>query len=101
VPRVTFLPGGESAEVAPGTTLLDAADAAGAGLPHNCGGVCACVTCHVWVEAGQRSLAEPSEREDDKLSEAMGLTAQSRLGCQAVVAGADLTVRIPGNRIAS
>jgi 2Fe-2S ferredoxin len=101
MPKVTFQPAGRAVEVAPGTSLLDAAEAAGVELPHNCGGVCACVTCHVWVEAGQASLAEPTEREDDKLSEAVGLTARSRLGCQAVVAGADLTVRIPGNRIAS
>jgi 2Fe-2S ferredoxin len=100
VPRVTFLPGGESAEVAPGTTLLDAADAAGVELPHNCGGVCACVTCHVWVEAGQGSLSEPTEREDDKLDEAAGLTAHSRLACQARVGGADVVARLPGNRIA-
>jgi 2Fe-2S ferredoxin len=101
MPRVTFLPAGRTVEVAPGTTLLDAAGRAGVELPHNCGGVCACVTCHVWVEQGLASLPEPSDREDDKLSEAMGLTAQSRLGCQAAVAGADLVVRIPGNRIAS
>ena len=101
MPKVTFQPAGRVVEAAPGTSILEAAEAAGVELPHNCGGVCACVTCHVWVEAGQASLAEPSEREDDKLSEAVGLTAQSRLGCQAVVAGADLVVRIPGNRIAS
>lgn len=101
MPRVTFLPAGRTVEVPPGATILEAAEAAGVELPHNCGGVCACVTCHVWVEAGLASLAEPSEKEDDKLSEAVGLTAASRLGCQAEVAGADLTVRIPGNRIAS
>ncbi len=99
--RVTFLPAGRAVDVAPGTTILEAAEAAGVELPHNCGGVCACVTCHVWVEQGLPSLAEPSEKEDDKLSEAVGLTAQSRLGCQAAVGAADLTVRIPGNRIAS
>jgi 2Fe-2S ferredoxin len=101
MPRVTFLPAGRAVAVAPGTSILDAARAAEVELPHNCGGVCACVTCHVWVEEGLASLAEPSEREDDKLSEAMGLAATSRLGCQAVVGAADLTVRIPGNRIAS
>lgn len=99
--RVTFLPAGRTVEVPAGTTLLDAADAAGVELPHNCGGVCACVTCHVWVEQGLASLGAPSEAEDDKLSEAIGLTAASRLGCQAAVGAADLVVRIPGNRIAS
>jgi ferredoxin, 2Fe-2S len=99
--RVTFLPAGRTVEVGPGTTILQAAEAAGVELPHNCGGVCACVTCHVWVEQGLASLGEPSEQEDDKLSEAVGLSAASRLGCQAAVGTADLTVRIPGNRIAS
>ena len=99
MPRVTFQPDGRSAEVAPGTSLLDAAEAAGVDLPSNCGGVCACTTCHVWVEAGLEALSEIEEREDDKLQEAMGLSASSRLGCQARVGTADVRVRVPGNRI--
>ena len=101
MPKVTFLPGGQVAEVPAGTTLQDAADAAGVELPHNCGGVCACVTCHVWVEQGLASLSPPTEREDDKLDEAAGLTARSRLACQARVGGAEVVARLPGNRIAS
>ena len=101
MPKVTFLPAGRVAEVAPGTTILEAAEAAGVELPHNCGGVCACVTCHVWVERGAETVAPPEEREDDKLQEAVGLSAASRLGCQARVGRADLVVRVPGNRIAS
>ena len=99
MPRVTFEPDGRSAEVAPGTSLLDAAEAAGVELPSNCGGVCACTTCHVWVEAGLASLSEIEEREDDRLQEAAGLSARSRLACQARVGDADVVVRIPGNRI--
>jgi ferredoxin, 2Fe-2S len=101
VPRVTFQPSGRSAEVAPGTSLQDAADAAGVELPHNCGGVCACTTCHVWVDEGLATLSEIGEREDDKLQEAVGLAPSSRLACQARVGAADVQVRIPGNRIAS
>jgi 2Fe-2S ferredoxin len=101
VPLVTFLPGGQAADVAPGTTLLDAAEAAGVELPHNCGGVCACVTCHLWVERGLDSLSPLTEREDDKLDEAAGLTARSRLACQARVGDAEVVARLPGNRIAS
>jgi 2Fe-2S ferredoxin len=99
MPRVTFEPGGRSAEVARGTTLLEAADAAGVELPSNCGGVCACTTCHVWVEGGLGSLSEIEEREDDKLQEAAGLSAHSRLACQARVGEEDVLVRLPGNRI--
>jgi 2Fe-2S ferredoxin len=101
VPRVTFVPAGCTVEVARGASILDAADAAGVELPHNCGGVCACTTCHVWVEEGLDSLSEIGDREDDKLGEAEGLSARSRLGCQARVGGEDVVVRIPGNRIAS
>ena len=97
--RVTFLPAGKSAEVARGASLLEAADLAGVDLPSNCGGVCACTTCHVWVERGLDSLSEIEEREDDKLQEAVGLSAHSRLACQAKVGGEDVVVRVPGNRI--
>ncbi len=101
MPRVTFLPAGRAVEVQRGSSILDAADAAGVELPHNCGGVCACTTCHVWVEKGYRSLSRIEEREDDKLDEAAGLRESSRLGCQACVGDEDVVVRIPGNRMAS
>ena len=99
--KVTFQPAGVVVEVAPGTSILDAAEEAGVELPHNCGGVCACVTCHVWVEEGLGSLSEASVHEEDRLSEAVGQAINSRLGCQACVGAADVVVRIPGNRIAS
>lgn len=101
MPKVTFLPDGKAVEVRPGTSLLDAASAADVDLPHNCGGVAACTTCHVWIEQGLASLSEMGDREDDKLNEAAGLAPNSRLGCQAKVAGEDVVVRLPGNRIAS
>jgi len=101
MPNVTFLPAGKTASVPRGTSILDAADAAGIELPHNCGGVCACTTCHGWIERGGETLSEIEEREDDKLNEAAGLSPSSRLGCQARVGDADVVVRIPGNRIAS
>jgi 2Fe-2S ferredoxin len=101
MPKVTFQPAGRSAEVRRGTTILDAAEAAGVDLPSNCGGVCACTTCHVWVDAGLASLSAIEEHEDDRLQEAAGLGPRSRLGCQARVEDEDVVVRIPGNRIAS
>ena len=101
MPKVTFLPHGSTVEVRRGSSILDAAEQAGVELPHNCGGVAACTTCHVWIEAGFDSLSEIGDREDDKLNEAAGLTPTSRLGCQACVSDEDVVVRIPGNRIAS
>jgi ferredoxin, 2Fe-2S len=99
MPRITFLPADRTVEVPRGTSILDAADRAGVDLPSNCGGVCACTTCHVWVEQGLDGLSEIEDREDDKLQEAAGLSLHSRLGCQARIGEEDLVVRIPGNRI--
>jgi 2Fe-2S ferredoxin len=101
MPKVTFEPAARTVEVAAGTSILDAAEAAGVDLPSNCGGVCACTTCHVWVLRGLETLSEIEDREDDRLQEAAGLNAHSRLGCQARVGEEDVVVRVPGNRIAS
>lgn len=102
--RVTFLPLRKTVEVddskypladhgKPGS-LLDIALAAGIELEHNCGGSCACTTCHVIVREGAENLSEMAEDEEDRLDMAEGLTIHSRLGCQAVVRG-DVVVEIP------
>ena len=102
--RVTFLPAGKTVEVdderypladhgKPGS-LLDIALAHGIELEHNCGGSCACTTCHVIVREGEGNLSGMEEDEEDRLDTAVGLTIRSRLGCQAVVKG-DVTVEIP------
>ena len=103
--RVTFLPLKKTVEVddsrypladhgKPGS-LLDIALANGIELEHNCGGSCACTTCHVIVREGAENLSEMAEDEEDRLDMAEGLTIHSRLGCQAVVHG-DVVVEIPG-----
>ncbi len=98
MPKITFLPEGVEIETAEGETLLDAALDNDVELDHNCGGNCACSTCHVIVESGFERLNPISEDEDEMLEEANGLTEQSRLSCQCVVNG-DLTVRIPAARV--
>ena len=102
--RVTFLPLGKTVEVddtkypladhgKPGS-LLDIALANGIELEHNCGGSCACTTCHVIVREGEENLSAMQDDEEDRLDTAEGLTIHSRLGCQAVVRG-DVIVEIP------
>jgi 2Fe-2S ferredoxin len=102
--RVTFLPLNRTVEVddeqypladhgRPGS-LLDIALAHDIHLEHNCGGSCACTTCHVIVRDGADHLSEMEADEEDRLDMAEGLTIRSRLGCQAVVRG-DVTVEIP------
>ncbi len=104
VHRVTFLPLHKTVEVddaqypladhgKPGS-LLDIALAHGIELEHNCGGDCACTTCHVIVKEGAENLSEMQEDEEERLDMAEGLTIHSRLGCQAVVRG-NVIVEIP------
>jgi 2Fe-2S ferredoxin len=94
MPKVRFLPLDVEVEVREGTPVLDAALDNNIKIDHNCGGNCACSTCHIVVEQGFDSLNEMSEDEEDMLDEAEGLTDTSRLACQAKVTR-DLVVRIP------
>ena len=59
------------------------------GLPiaAECGGACACATCHVYVEGGwYEKLAPPSDAEIDMLDMALAVEANSRLSCQITCA---------------
>jgi 2Fe-2S ferredoxin len=47
------------------------------------------------VREGFGSLNEPDENEEDMLDRAWGLSPQSRLSCQAIVAKTDLVIEIP------
>jgi len=102
--KVTFLPQNVTVEVSeadypygdhglPGS-LLDIALKNNIRLEHNCGGNCACTTCHVIVKEGADHLSTMQSDEEDRLDMAEGLTLTSRLGCQAVVRG-DVVVEIP------
>lgn len=81
-------------EVAPGTTILDAAEEHGARVGHACGGNLACSTCHVWVEEGADSLPEATEKEEDIMDKAFDVRPESRLGCQCKLADDDVVVEI-------
>jgi 2Fe-2S ferredoxin len=75
-------------------SILEVALANNIHIEHACGGVCACATCHVVVEAGKENLNQPTEREMDLVDEAPATTLDSRLACQAIPHG-DVTVRVP------
>lgn len=77
-------------------SLLDIAEGAGIEINHSCGGVCACSTCHVYVEKGLESCSPATDDEEDMLDEAPAITTESRLSCQCVPNGTcDLLVVIP------
>ena len=58
------------------------------GLPikAECGGACACATCHVYVDGGWLDKLSPMrEDEEEMLDEAFNLEDNSRLSCQIIM----------------
>lgn len=56
------------------------------GIDAECGGGCACATCHVYVdEAWAEKVGSPSELEEDMLDFAYDVRPTSRLSCQIKV----------------
>ncbi len=95
MPRVTFLNDqGKTVEVPAGTSILESAKRIHAQVGYACGGVCACSTCHVYVKKGLASLSRQKDREEDILDKAFDVRSNSRLGCQALLAGEDVEVEI-------
>lgn len=101
MPKIVFLPHqdlcpeGAVLEAELGESILEVALRNGIDVEHACEKSCACTTCHCIVREGFDSLAESTEEEDDMLDKAWGLEPESRLGCQARIAGDDLVVEIP------
>lgn len=83
---------------APGTRLLDVAQADGQPLEGTCGGDMACATCHVVVAPVDFAKLPPaSAEEDDMLDLVPGAVRTSRLACQVVIDAAweSLTITVP------
>ena len=95
LPHAELCPQGRTINAPRGTSICEALLDNGVAIEHACDMSCACTTCHVIVRAGQRSLNEIEEGEEDLLDRAWGLEPDSRLGCQAILADADLTIEIP------
>jgi 2Fe-2S ferredoxin len=81
-------------------SLLEIAEANDVHLNHNCGGVCACSTCHLYVLQGEEFLEEISDKEEDFIDRAINPRLESRLGCQCIVLRNDahISVQIPDQR---
>jgi 2Fe-2S ferredoxin len=95
LPHAEICPEGKTFDGSPGVSLLDNLLEQGIDVEHACEKSCACTTCHVIVREGFGSLSEATEDEEDLLDRAWGLTPQSRLSCQAIVANKKLVVEIP------
>ena len=77
-----------------GDTVLETALDHGIDLQHNCGAVCACSTCHVYVEEGMDNLPEITDKEEDFIDRAINPSLNSRLACQCKISS-DLVIKIP------
>lgn len=77
-----------------GDSLLEVILEAGIELHHNCGAVCACSTCHLYVNQGMAHLAELSDREEDFIDRALIPRIESRLGCQCVIQEGSGTIEV-------
>lgn len=77
-----------------GQSLLEIALTNDIELHHNCGGVCACSTCHLYVHKGGDNLEELSDREEDFIDRAVNPRLNSRLGCQCVLHDGDGEIEV-------
>lgn len=82
-----------------GSTVMETAIKNGVpGIEAECGGACACSTCHVYIEQEWLDrVGGPSPMEEDMLDFAFEVQPNSRLSCQIKVAEEldGLTVRTP------
>jgi 2Fe-2S ferredoxin len=83
--------------IAAGDSILEIALENNIELHHNCGGVCACSTCHVYVEKGEEYLPELTDKEEDFIDRAVNPRLNSRLGCQCVLepGSGELEITLP------
>lgn len=86
-------------EAEEGHTVMEAAvKNAVPGIDADCGGACACATCHVFVDpAWTEAVGDRTEKEVDMLDFAEGVESNSRLSCQIKVTPSldGLVVRMP------
>ena len=72
-----------------GWTVMEVLRDAGLPIAAECGGACACATCHVYVTDGWlQKLPSKSDAETDMLDMALAVEGNSRLSCQLTCAPA-------------
>lgn len=102
MPKITYVEasGTKHAVEAPsGQSVMEAAvKHAVPGIDADCGGACACATCHVYVdESWLDKVGKPNDIEQTMLDFADNVESNSRLSCQIKISDAlnGLLVRLP------
>lgn len=100
--KITFIePSGEikTVEAEDGLTVMEAAvKNSVVGIDADCGGACACATCHVYVDPEWvDKTGKPEAMEESMLDFAQDVRENSRLSCQIQVTAAldGLVLKIP------
>jgi len=88
--KITFIDSSGAAravEAQLGSTVMETAIKNGIpGIEAECGGACACATCHVYVdEPWMEVVGKPEQMEEDMLDFAFEVRPNSRLSCQIKV----------------
>lgn len=96
---VEFDGNGHTVDVANGLSVMEGAIRNNvSGIVAECGGACACATCHIYVAEEWAALTgEPSEMEASMLEYAVAVKPTSRLSCQITTSDAldGLVVHLP------
>ena len=106
MPKVTFVEHDETehtVEVDSGKSLMAGAVEDGVpGILAECGGSCACATCHVYLDSEwEAKFPGPSELETGMLEGAIDPDDRSRLACQLILEDAHdgMQVQLPADQI--
>ena len=88
--KITYIDSGGTARTVEGeagsTVMETAIKNSVPEIEAECGGACACSTCHVYIEEGwKEKTGEPSPMEEDMLDFAFEVKPNSRLSCQIKV----------------
>ncbi len=102
MPKITYIDSADNprtidAEI--GSTVMETAIKNDVpGIEAECGGACACATCHVYIDdAWREKVGGPSPMEEDMLDFGYDVKPSSRLSCQIKVSAEldGLVVRTP------
>lgn len=103
--KITFIqPDGtqQTVDATTGMTVMEAARLSQVpGIEAECGGACACATCHVYVdELWTGKAGKAQSMEEDMLDFAFDVRPESRLSCQIKVTDAldGLVLRVPAKQ---
>lgn len=103
--KLTFIqPDGQSqtVEAEAGATVMEAARQNDVpGIDAECGGACACATCHVYVDpAWMDKVGTAEPMEEDMLDFAFDVRKESRLSCQIKITEEldGITFRVPARQ---